>query len=446
MHVVPGLIISQEDQALAYFSRHHVEVPDDWPEIADRWDNHLKYALCEWSSHGQQTVLGLAILAVSHAAFGRTRHDRTVLATASLHYSKALIKANTALATPKQATSDGVLLAVMLLSFYENVMLDQTPFTSDQSMESIGSRAFAHHDGAISMLKLRQQSQQRTSRSTQLDMLVRRQLVRTLLLRYMPVPPWLRSGKQFGEQGLAFDLECFMIQTAELRHQRNDLLVDFAKPTVSARSDRLSQLCRLLADTQTLDNVLVIWADHLPSQFHYTTVTVQNIGCAWTSQNTLDGTVHIYSTTGHASVWNRWRSLRLILNEIMLKLSPTLTQTLGPTTALLEQPARSTIHSLVDDICASVPYVLGFLGFQTEGEGNLIVKVKVPTSLKERCKASSASSLCWPLNEAIMVSEITERHRRYLRDRILDVSEIVDDGIMKRIAADFSTTPNSSTV
>lgn len=446
IHIPLGLVISQEDQALCYYSQHHVEVPNDWPAIADRWDNHLKHALSEWSLHRQQSVLGLAILAVSHASFGRTRHDYAALAAGSQNYSKALIKTNTALANQNQAISDEVLLAVMLLSFYENVVLDKTPFTSGQDIESIGSRAFAHHDGAVAMLKLRQQSKQRTGSSTELDRLVRRQLMRTLLLRCMPVPSWLRSGKRFGEQGLAFDLEHFMVRTAELRHIRNDLSADFANPKVSVGSNKLSRLSQLLADARTLDDILIIWADRLPVEFHYSTITVHNSVCTWTSQKVFDRTVHIYSTAGHASVWNRWRSLRLILNDIMFKISPTLTQTLGSDTALLEQAARSRVHSLVADLCASVPYILGFLKIQAGDEGDLTVDIKVPASLKEYCNASVASTLCWPLNEAIMVSEITERHRQYLKDRILDVSEIVDDGIMERIAADFSTSANISTV
>ncbi|KAL8942339.1 MAG: hypothetical protein Q9216_001721 [Gyalolechia sp. 2 TL-2023] len=438
IRILPGLVIPQEDQALTYYARHHVEVPDDWPGIADRWDNHLRYALDGWSSHRQKSVLGLAILAVSQAAFGRTRHDYAASAAGSQKYSEALVRTNTALTNPKEASSDEVLLAAMLLSFYENVILDKTTFSSDQDLELIASRSFAHHDGAVSMLKLRQQLKERTSRSMELDMLVRRQLMRTLLLRCMPIPSWLRSGARFGEHGLASDLDCFMIRTAKVRHQFSKHRTDMAKAAIPDGPDNLSQLGRLLADAQTLDDVLIIWAGRLPAEFRYSTSIVQDDRYGGASERIFDGIVHIYSTTGHTAVWNRWRSIRLILNDIMLKILPMLNESV-PNMALSKQAAKSRIHCLVDDLCASIPYILGILDVQLVGESNGGIVVKVPASLKESCKAGTASLLCWPLNEAIMVSDISERQRCYLKNRILDVSEIVDDGIMERIAAEFST-------
>lgn len=54
--------------------------------------------------------------------------------------------------------------------------------------------------------------------------------------------------------------------------------------------------------------------------------------------------------------------------------------------------------------------------------------------MKMAVKASTGSLLCWPLNELVMISGVSERHLRYARDRMLDVSEIVDDGVMAGIA------------
>ncbi|KAL8720856.1 MAG: hypothetical protein Q9225_002335 [Loekoesia sp. 1 TL-2023] len=428
----------QEDQALAYYSRHHIDVPYGWPGIADRWDDHLKYALEEWSCSRHDSVLSLAILAVSLVTLGRARQDYAALAAGSRKYSKALTKTNMALTSVREASSDDVLLAVMLLSFYENAVMDKNSYVSSEDIEAIGSQSFAHHDGAIAMLKLRRQLNQRTDRSVELDKLVRRQLMRTLLLRSMSVPSWLRDGSQFGEHGLAFDLDCYMVRTAEIRHQASNLWADYAKLAISDRYNKLPRIRRLLADTQSLDTVLTIWADRLPTGFRYSTHPVQYNEYAWTNKRIFDDTVHIYPTVGHAGAWDRYRSIRLILNDLMLKNSSLLTQSSVSDTGPLEEATRSRIHCLLNDLCASVPYVFGLIESPSVTEDDVTVVIKVPATLKESCKASTASSLCWPLYEAIMISGISERHHRYLKERILDVSEIVDDGIMGRLVLDPS--------
>ena len=68
--ITPALNVPLDDQALCYYSRYYVEVPHDFPEIVD---GHLKYASADWCYSQPQSILGLAILAVSHATFGRAR-------------------------------------------------------------------------------------------------------------------------------------------------------------------------------------------------------------------------------------------------------------------------------------------------------------------------------------------------------------------------------------
>ena len=435
--VLPALANPLENQALAYYTVHHVEVPIGWPGVGDRWDGHLKYALEEWTCSPQDSVLRPAIRAVAHATFGRARHRRDALTAGAREYSKALLKTNMALTNVGEARSDEVLLAIMLLSFYENAVMNKTSSISNADLEAIGSRSFAHHDGAIAMLRLRRQLSQRNSRSITLDQLVRRQLLRTLLLRSMPIPAWLRDGSQYGEYGVALDIDSYQVQTAKIRHQASSLWANIAKLGTAGRYDQLLRLRRILADAQTLDDALVIWANRLPPEARYSTHKVQNHECAWTMQRIPKGNVHVYLTIAQAGMWNRYRTIRIILNDIILRIVSSLTQSSPTDMGSAEEAVVTRMHCLVEGMCASVPYVFGLIKSPSGVTPDNSVFVKVPASLKETCKASTASHLCWSLNEAIMASGLSVRHQICLRNCILDVSDVVDDGIMERIAADF---------
>ena len=433
--ILPALDISLDDQALTYYSRYYVEVPHGLPEIVD---GHLKYALADWCYSQPQSILSLAIFAVSHATFGRARKSHAALAVGCTKYLKALVKTNLALNDASEAIHDEVLLAVMLLSFYENSVMDKTSHVSSRGIQVMASRSFAHHDGAVAVLNMRRQLDQRTNYSMELDKLVRRQLMRSLLLRSMPLPSWLRDGSQYGEHGFALELDRCMVGAAKLRHQASSLSVDSGSLSILDRYDEMARLRRLLAEAQTLDDILVIWANDLPTENWYSTRTIQDDGRVETGNRIFDGTVHIYPTVGHAGMWNRYRALRLTVNDIMLKTLSVLAQSPDSDTESLEEAVRLRIQRLADDLCASVPYMLGLIQTHHVTGHDFTVVTKVPASLKVAVKATTASFLCWPLTMATMVSGIPGRHQLYLRNRLLDVSEIVDDGVLERIAAGFS--------
>ena len=78
--IAPGLDVPLEDYALTYYSRCYVEVPNGMPEMVDGHVLQVKYALNNIFFSEPQSVLSLAISAVSHATFGRALRSRSALA------------------------------------------------------------------------------------------------------------------------------------------------------------------------------------------------------------------------------------------------------------------------------------------------------------------------------------------------------------------------------
>lgn len=444
LFMLPALEIPLDDQALTFYSRYYVEVPHGLPEVMD---GHLKYAVANHCYSQPRSILSLTIFALSHALFGRARKSLTALNVACTKYSKALVQINLALKDASAATSDEVLHAVMLLSFYENSVMDKTSHdVSSRSIQSIFSRCSAHRDGAMAMLNMRRQLKQRTNSGLELDKLVRRSLVRSLVLRSIPPPAWLRDGSQYGERGSALELDRCMVEAAELRHQASKLPVGFATLSVLDGYDEMVRLYRLLAEAQTLDHVLATWANDMPIESRYITRTIPDDQPVDISYMLFDAKLHIYPTAGHAGMWNYYRAVRLIVNDVVLK---TLAVIAGSPDSdiesleALEEAAKSTVQRLADDLCASMPDIFGLIETHHAGPDFTVV-TKIPPSLDRSAKAITTSFLCWPLTIAAMVWGIPEQHQRYMRDCLLYVGEIVNDGALERIAACFSSLSHDS--
>ena len=430
-HVFPSILdIPIDVQALTYYAHAHVDVPDGVPEIMQ---GHVQYTLAEWALSPPDSILGLSVSAVSHATFGRARKSSAALAMASSMYSKALVKTNAALRDAVQITDDAVLLSALLLSFYENSVMERSSPTS-WNIEAMASRSFAHHDGAMALLKLRRQRASPTSKSMELDKLTRRQLMRTLVLRKMPLPLWLRDGSRYGEKGFALELDRYMVIVAKLRHQASRMQLGRSGCTMVLDHQRREELQALQAEAQALDYALASWAAKLPADMHYSSFAV----CADPNEDAYDrsynGTIHIYPTVGHAGLWNRYRALRMAVNLIILQVLATLPPSSDLDSSILHETVRLNILGLAEHVCESVPFTLGTIRtYQVDGHDQFYV-TKAAISPKEGIKASTAYYICWPLALISTICAVPEEPRQYLRDTLLAVSEIVDDGVLERLA------------
>jgi hypothetical protein len=435
--ISPALDIPLDIQALAYYAHVHVDVPHDVPEAMD---GHLRYALADWSRSAPDSILSLAISAVAHATFGRAQRMHAALAVGSKMYSKALTKTNMALRDTNEVTHDAVLLAAMLLSYYENSVTDKGSNLSGRDIEDIGARSFAHHDGAMALLKLRRQRGWSVHTNLELDKLVRRQLMRTLVLRRMPLPPWLRDGAQYGETGYALELDRYMVIVAKLRHQVYVFSMDTTKCTIPVSEEKVAQLRDFSAEAQALDSALARWASGLPADLQYSSIAVHKDPGIESEDGSFNGTIHVYPTVGHAGLWNRYRVLRIAVNALILQTLSAVPVPLELDLNTLKDAVRTIIYRLSEDLCESVPFTLDLVAVeQVNGQDRFSV-TKASTPLSGAIKASTAYFICWPLALVITIPEIPKGPRQYLRDRLLDVSEIVDDGVLERLA----TTPFQS--
>ena len=429
--------IPLKDQALTYYSHFYNTRPFQSPEMMDSHLNHAHPSLCYVQP---SSLLSLAIFSLSHAFFGRAQRSNVALNAGRRYYASALVRTNAALSHPKEACEDEVLLAAMLLSIYENSIADNT--TGDSSnIKILAPKSFAHHDGAISLLYLRQRQGQRKKEGLAIDKFVRRQLLRSLVTRSITIPIWLRDGEAYGEHGYALELDRYIVDIAKLKHQVNIVSTSLECETKAPDLNEPSKLSHLLMQAQTIGDALVAWADHLPEEGWIATHIVRDGEAGEASQRIFDRTVHIYPTLGHGGMWLRYRALRLLVLNAVLELLALSSHDVAPALIAKAESLRQTtllkIKRLADDMCFALPYMLAFIDTDNLADGGVAFIADPLNERRTALRSTTASFLCWPLTIVTMVKGIPGRHRAYLRDRLLDVSQIVSDGVLEKIAREM---------
>ncbi|KAI9813256.1 MAG: hypothetical protein M1827_004198 [Pycnora praestabilis] len=178
--------------------------------------------------------------------------------------------------------------------------------------------------------------------------------------------------------------------------------------TIPSTSDCLSEIIQA---GLALDERLEFWPDQLPEDYRYTSIQTPN--CA--SENTLGPhpklSCHLYSSSPMAPLWNLHRITRILLLANLVKCISMLAgdgaQQMAPT-ELIDYSAQAVnkIQSLADDICASVPYLLG----EIDQDGML----RHP----RHTKAIGGFYLLFPLRSMLFVKVIHPVKKAWIRKRL----------------------------
>lgn len=180
---------------------------------------------------------------------------------------------------------------------------------------------------------------------------------------------------------------------------------------------------KLVDLAETLDHELSDWA--------------RNASVTWTYSAALDAStparsgftlrqVHRYPDYYTARVWNFYRVSRLIVQTLLLRAMSWLPVSTGPRQT---KPHRTDIEKrsmdLVDDICASVPFLLGHdlsrmkLPATTNNWGERIPQTRCPEDKKDSgARRAGRFSLLWPLYTASSAPQVLEAQRGWMRTQL----------------------------
>ena len=170
-----------------------------------------------------------------------------------------------------------------------------------------------------------------------------------------------------------------------------------------------------------LDKKMTAWSKEASGYYEYTKMEAPNPSPPNTPLDLQKSpSIQLYSSATMAALWNQYRCMRILVLECLQKVSsrqrentawePSPLDT-GNSEAIDRIPQE--IENLIDDVCASVPYLLG----EVDQEGNL----RQP----QQKKAIGGFMLLWPLRLIVLKGLGTTVQRNWMVKRLSYIRNVL---------------------
>jgi hypothetical protein len=166
-----------------------------------------------------------------------------------------------------------------------------------------------------------------------------------------------------------------------------------------------------------LDAEYTEWIMRYPAQFLYSTTTLKE--CC---EDVFSDHYHVYASLWTATVWNHYRCVRILVNELLLdQLSfvfqlPETSILLWDNFSLWENQimaSNAMVLQLSHDVCSSVPFCLGYN------------KSLSSSGKRQPPKAVSGNLLLWPLYTAACTGMVSDMMRDWVASRLLMIADVL---------------------
>jgi hypothetical protein len=298
-------------------------------------------------------VVDLALSSLALVIFSRTQQQPPALTEASLRYYQLLRVAQNRiaqLAAPNldELSIEACLLAVSLMSRYEVATLSLGDLKLADHLTAC--QTSIHYDGVKAILKVWNDNFSHNP-PTFIVTQTRRELLKSSMLRNLPVPDWMQDGSRFGEHGLELEYDHIIVRVVNLHYsatrlpQQGDLLI--------------SEAAKLNSEARELDEALQDWSTRIPGAFlHKKHVMTDRI--PWPRRHFYSPIVYSYPKPGFASAWCQCFTMRIVINSTRYKVLE-LCQ-MDPVVELTyeQQQHECSIRlgTIADNLAYSIPFCL----------------------------------------------------------------------------------------
>ena len=267
-----------------------------------------------------------------------------------------------------------------------------------------------HITGATTLLQLRVKEQLNNPLGRHLFYYLRGQCITNCIQAHKTVPSlysdWSQELLEYEslEQAAATSLADLAIKYCNLR------------ASMSSFRD-YSESDRIISTACAIEREYADWAKTCPFQFIYQTVNLKE-----RNEEVFSDNFHIYSSISIATCWNHYRCVRILLNELILDQLGNLYQNNPEFTLLWTESSfeenqmlvsNTTLLQLSQDICASVPYILGF-----DPDRDPRLPQEIP-------KAIHGNLLIWPLYTAGVTDMVSDLMRNWVAERLQWISDVM---------------------
>ncbi|KAL2824566.1 hypothetical protein BJY01DRAFT_164705 [Aspergillus pseudoustus] len=341
-----------------------------------------------YTSQPQNSALSLAVSAVAEEVLSLWRHDDSFQSARSweTYHTRAVKSLRSALQDRNEWGKPATTLAVLALQWYENIA----------AIYGLRSATRIHHNGAMSLLPFADPD---CTGNAKTSAYVRRFILHTEISSAM------RQERPLQEMASSWIKENSLIEAAAPDNP------SFTLDTIGASVAELQ--ARYVNQYQSADQTPRDWiaeAQHLDEQL---VTWAQNVPVRWQPRKLISGrdldpsilayrsVAEIYPSCQIGAIWNLWRVQRLLLIRIILNSlrracdddpaqpdasKDGVSATIDDTD--LVQQLHTTLQTLVDSICHSVPFYLG-----NRTRPSSIADFTDPTILLPSCQPQVATAI-----------------------------------------------------
>ncbi|KAK7532978.1 uncharacterized protein J3D65DRAFT_633947 [Phyllosticta citribraziliensis] len=387
-----------ETQATSFFFQNFV-IP---PRQSKTVDTFLNCLVPYYNSANMSSALHLATNAVSLSAFGKDPSRGATAQEAGRAYGKALRKVGEALQDPASAATDETILSILLFALYESIMSTNDSIT-----------AWKHHiSGAVTLTKLRGADGFSTEHSRQIFHAVRAMMLSTSIQKCIAIEDFSSSNHwHIEDENPPNRLTLMSMGVANIRAELKKVLdmPDGVQKVTEAR--------KLLESAIKVDNSLQTWWDWLPDKWQPRTVSmVYELDPDVQQAARWLGPVHVYPDIYAAHVLNDYRICRITTQTVVLAACSAISPDLSDEeAAAMTRRARYITQTLVDDVCASVPFHLDYSVQQ---------QADVGPQDRQAAEALGGYLLVWHIFVCANLETLSPLQRSWLQGRLSYVGRV----------------------
>ena len=369
-------------------------------------------------------MVDLALSSMALAVYSRTQRYPAAAVEASSKYHRLLRitqgqiaqVGNTAL---DEGNIDAYLLAIFLMSRYESTVYDPNDSNSKDWLASLPS--WSHHDGAIAMLKMWNDTPNHRP-ATFIIKQNRRGLIKSFLLRGLPVPDWMQSGSCFGERGSELVLDSILVRTVNLHYASISLL---------SNDSHVSRAKGLSNEARDLDEALQNWAHQLPSTWSYQQHKITNAEFQ-SRKGFYSSKVYSYSKTQYAGVWSNYFAMRMLINNAHLRILNLkgLDLFVSPTYEQQRSKCIIKLKAMADNLASTVPFCLERFKVLDNLDSTIPLTSGMVNNNAET-KPYLAGSVTWPVTIASSLQGIDADQKLWFKSELAGLGRITGTGIFE---------------
>ncbi|KAI9697513.1 MAG: hypothetical protein M1820_007779 [Bogoriella megaspora] len=393
--LAPGLWTSDEVQATAFFFRNFVLLPRQ----TDATRGFLSVLLPFYNNCSSESAIHRATSAVALSALSKFPDRNYLQNQSAIEYGKAISIVNKAIIDPEQAKSDELLCTILLLGLYETI-------NSNRRSQDAWS---AHINGAVALAKLRGTEQFNNPISLNLFRAVRAHMLvnavqhSTAISDFPAENGWLSDYAD--ETSTAHRLMAITLRLPNIRYRAKRV---FSDRNLMAQSESLFQL---MTAAVGLDAEYAFWFDDLPKVWQPKAVaTLEGMPDDIESSEIWPGSINVFENLIVSNLTNNGRMGRIFCQTVIIGcLARQAERKSELEKDVRYQKATKMARELVDAICASVPFHLGYdIRDRTQRVGQH----------EAAAEAIGGYFLIWPLFVCGRLECVPKEQKRWIRGRL----------------------------